>query len=912
MPSKALFVLELTIESVGGCFESKNAISKNSSGNVVYGFPGLYYLVSVALCRKGSEHPWHYQMIITETAEINSAVVFNLVYTMKRFDKNKDNTYKTKLMDPVYDSNKHYILQRVVNQANSHLPSGGEAEGIVPIEWQLPIIAACRLTNSNLSNVLFIRAYFNDSSNNSGPDLQMSTTFTTLTPLPALQNDFDTMITTEHEPFYKTEFSPNDFLVPHAKELEFSITEKINLLRKEYDMLSQSIDDKICDRSKENVPLIQTSDRSDLKAVRPEIVQAHTAGFIRASLLFFSERYQHPEIKSYSVSRIEEYIKTKLQTHSQFKTLHEAQEHIQIYINAFIKDALASGDQEKKENDACTQLENSLGLTSTENHEIDIIHQLIESDTKKHLLDRTRLLQERLEMENIKREIVRAICLKTTVDKREQERQAQQSKELNELDTQRQSLESERERHEQEKSRLDEEKRMLEKEKAALEKDKTDFDQHKLSFESNQAKIEKEQKTDLESEKTRLGRERSDLNEQKTTFESEKSQLEAEKSAVNELKTVLECEKTEFEKEKMGVEDQKTELNTERERLEKEKSNMAEQKVKFDEEKEILEKSKLSLTDQKKDLESERAVLIKELSTLNIQKNAFEQEKAELEKEKVLLSEQKTNANKEESLNQNNALEKEKDNSEKETKKCTDLAKEELKKYTQLAEEYKKKYEEKYEAHETLMKEQKNRFEQAKAENEYIKKAREELKIISRECRQPVRGSKRKAFEYVTEDEESDEESVEQKRPVKSTRRAASGTAVDEAQPVESKPTLEDFLQKKDSPLSEADMKDLVMTILGQLTSQEKESLAAYLPEPDLAKPGEISEEFLTRGNNVFWECTDTWQALLSAGSFDPDFKPKKPNNEIKDFKDDQYEQYWGEKVEKALSQKNRRRSSRR
>lgn len=102
--------------------------------------------------------------------------------------------------------------------------------------------------------------------------------------------------------------------------------------------------------------------------------------------------------------------------------------------------------------------------------------------------------------------------------------------------------------------------------------------------------------------------------------------------------------------------------------------------------------------------------------------------------------------------------------------------------------------------------------------------------------------------------------------------------------------------------------------LLEQLSEEEKRDLAAFLPRPDVTESGEITEEFLTRGNNIFWESAEAWQTLLYSGAFSSDYKPKEEEKTDRPFKDDQYEEYWGEKlkkIEKATTKKRSRRGNR-
>ncbi|KAG1234444.1 hypothetical protein G6F68_002530 [Rhizopus microsporus] len=111
---------------------------------------------------------------------------------------------------------------------------------------------------------------------------------------------------------------------------------------------------------------------------------------------------------------------------------------------------------------------------------------------------------------------------------------------------------------------------------------------------------------------------------------------------------------------------------------------------------------------------------------------------------------------------------------------------------------------------------------------------------------------------------------------------------------------LSNLLQDKHSPLAEADMKKLIPQILKKLPAIKRNELCSYLPSPDV-NSGKITQDFIKHGNTIFWESATLWQQFLSAGSFNPSRKRKEKEEDTESpFKDDQYEEYWGAKIEKA------------
>ncbi|RCH86258.1 hypothetical protein CU097_002514 [Rhizopus azygosporus] len=117
---------------------------------------------------------------------------------------------------------------------------------------------------------------------------------------------------------------------------------------------------------------------------------------------------------------------------------------------------------------------------------------------------------------------------------------------------------------------------------------------------------------------------------------------------------------------------------------------------------------------------------------------------------------------------------------------------------------------------------------------------------------------------------------------------------------------LSNLLQDKYSPLAEADMKKLIPQVLKKLPAIKRNELCSYLPSPDV-NSGKITQDFIKHGNTIFWESATLWQQFLSAGSFNPSRKRKEREEDTESpFKDDQYEEYWGAKIEKARKKKTR------
>lgn len=88
--------------------------------------------------------------------------------------------------------------------------------------------------------------------------------------------------------------------------------------------------------------------------------------------------------------------------------------------------------------------------------------------------------------------------------------------------------------------------------------------------------------------------------------------------------------------------------------------------------------------------------------------------------------------------------------------------------------------------------------------------------------------------------------------------------------------------------------------------------LAKLLPSPDLqgATPSTpIPDAFLSPSNTHFWEAALKFQEVLGKGGFEPEnIKKRKAmraaEQEDDSFKDDNYEAYWGERLERDKKQK--------
>ncbi|KAG1138187.1 hypothetical protein G6F37_007071 [Rhizopus arrhizus] len=226
--------------------------------------------------------------------------------------------------------------------------------------------------------------------------------------------------------------------------------------------------------------------------------------------------------------------------------------------------------------------------------------------------------------------------------------------------------------------------------------------------------------------------------------------------------------------------------------------------------------------------------------------------------------------------------------------------------YVERIKQAKAELESTFQAIDELEKNHRDRMLKAKAEHEYINRAKVELKRIEKECLEPISNRKNVKKNTVKHGQhESGSNSDEEYTPictetesiVNSPNNNDNQLIVNTQNTPSSK--INNLLQDKDSPLVAANLKNLIPQILNKLDEESKKHLAQYLPKPDLNEHGDISEDFLTRGNPVFYDSATTWQSLLSVGSFNPQRKRKHQEADSR-FKDDQYEEYYGEKIEKS------------
>ncbi|KAI8388887.1 Asx homology domain-containing protein [Radiomyces spectabilis] len=140
------------------------------------------------------------------------------------------------------------------------------------------------------------------------------------------------------------------------------------------------------------------------------------------------------------------------------------------------------------------------------------------------------------------------------------------------------------------------------------------------------------------------------------------------------------------------------------------------------------------------------------------------------------------------------------------------------------------------------------------------------------------------------------------------------------------KRSYEYLVQNPDSLLIEADMKKILPEVFDLLPQEDKDELCALLPPCDRAyrdpmnniiEPKNLEEairlgmneqltltispSFLKPARMAFWYAMEGWQEMLAAGNFMP-IDPALCE-EIKDedlpWKDDEFELYWGERLER-------------
>ncbi|CEP15016.1 hypothetical protein [Parasitella parasitica] len=142
------------------------------------------------------------------------------------------------------------------------------------------------------------------------------------------------------------------------------------------------------------------------------------------------------------------------------------------------------------------------------------------------------------------------------------------------------------------------------------------------------------------------------------------------------------------------------------------------------------------------------------------------------------------------------------------------------------------------------------------------------------------------------------------------------GTGCSSVLQVEQPKALRHLLENRNSFLAEADLRALIPHLLKSLPAAQTAELAKLLPPPDVVAVEKnaslaINPEFTSVSNNFFWEAADKWQQILKMGGFDQDniqkrhkLQTQQPTKANDSFKDDNYEEYWGERLERNKSEK--------
>lgn len=103
-------------------------------------------------------------------------------------------------------------------------------------------------------------------------------------------------------------------------------------------------------------------------------------------------------------------------------------------------------------------------------------------------------------------------------------------------------------------------------------------------------------------------------------------------------------------------------------------------------------------------------------------------------------------------------------------------------------------------------------------------------------------------------------------------------------------------------------MQVLLPQLLARLPIAEKAKLAKLLPGPDLegaSASNPIPDAFSSPSNVHFWDATRQFQVTLAAGGFDPENIKRREEMQKEDsFKDDNYEAYWCERLQRDKKQK--------
>lgn len=105
--------------------------------------------------------------------------------------------------------------------------------------------------------------------------------------------------------------------------------------------------------------------------------------------------------------------------------------------------------------------------------------------------------------------------------------------------------------------------------------------------------------------------------------------------------------------------------------------------------------------------------------------------------------------------------------------------------------------------------------------------------------------------------------------------------------------------------------------MINTLPAEDLAEAAKLLPWTDKNKQGGVNKHFASPSNVFFWESVKKWQDVLSLGGFEERKKNEGTSvqkNDLLPFKDEAYEEYWGQRLEtnrRLRASKEKKRSNR-
>jgi hypothetical protein len=103
----------------------------------------------------------------------------------------------------------------------------------------------------------------------------------------------------------------------------------------------------------------------------------------------------------------------------------------------------------------------------------------------------------------------------------------------------------------------------------------------------------------------------------------------------------------------------------------------------------------------------------------------------------------------------------------------------------------------------------------------------------------------------------------------------------------------------------------MIPTWINQLPQEQLTQLLTLLPAADKRDENTLDPDFLANSNRILWDAVQQWEDTLLSGGFSQS-KIQPPLNEAARFKDENYERYWGERLEKNRPRKSGRTRKRR